>query len=357
MPKVSVGIPTYNSQKFLSQAIDSVLNQTFQDFELIISDDASTDETPEIVANYAAKDQRIRYFKNPTRVGLFANFNKCIERSSGEYINVLGQDDVMLPKNIEEKVNILDSYPSVGLVASSVEVIDDDYNQLNWPWAKYSEDVLEPAREWVINKVTPNNDICCPFVFLRRQVIEKVGLFNCRYSYVGDFEMWLRVGLVADVYFLQEVLGYYRWHQSNESQKYDDLYYLTEVSQVWDDIINKLDLADLEQRNLEDRVVLGLFNYFISRNFLDLDYTLQICKFLDGWRGRNRDLTLAASKLGGYIQEFKTKLDWSQSQLQQTQVNLERSQQQIVAMQSSKFWQLRKAWFRLKQSAGLRKNE
>ncbi|MEI6729528.1 MAG: glycosyltransferase, partial [bacterium] len=82
MPKVTIGIPTYNSQKFIEQAINSVLSQTYQDFELIICDDLSSDNTDEIINIYLEKDKRIRYFKNPEHIGLFENFNQCIKHSS-----------------------------------------------------------------------------------------------------------------------------------------------------------------------------------------------------------------------------------------------------------------------------------
>ena len=85
-PKVTVCLPTYNSGEFLRYAIDSILEQTFTDFELIISDDCSTDNTPEIIRSYLEKDSRIQYLQNSHNLGLFPNWNRCLESASGEYI-------------------------------------------------------------------------------------------------------------------------------------------------------------------------------------------------------------------------------------------------------------------------------
>jgi len=117
LPKVSVCIPTYNCGNFLSHAIDSVLNQTFTDYELIICDNASIDDTEEIVKSYS--DRRIRYFRNPTNLGMVGNWNRCIEKSTGKHVYILHADDLMLPENLDEKVRILDSNHSVGLVHSN----------------------------------------------------------------------------------------------------------------------------------------------------------------------------------------------------------------------------------------------
>jgi glycosyltransferase involved in cell wall biosynthesis len=286
MPKVTIGIPTYNSERFIEQAINSVLNQTYKDFELIICDDLSNDNTDEIINIYLEKDKRIRYFKNSEHIGLFENFNQCIKHSSGEYLNILGHDDVMLSRNIEVKVEIFEQYPNVGLVASSIEAIDEKNNTVNLNWAKYNNSSLVFGRDWIINKVSANNPICCPFVFLRRSIIEKSGLFNSKYKFVGDFDMWLRVALYSDVYFIQEVLGLFRWHQNNESHKYNELYYLAEVSQIWDEFIEQLNFSLEDLEKIEDRIFKGLFEFFIVNNIYhdNLDYVLEMNQILITWR-------------------------------------------------------------------------
>ncbi len=349
MPKVTIGIPTYNSQKFIEQAINSILNQTYQDFELIICDDLSSDNTDEIINIYLEKDKRIRYFKNSEHIGLFENFNQCIKHSSGEYINILGHDDVMLPRNIEVKTEVFEQYPNVGLVGSSIEIIDGENNpvifDLNPNWSKYEKDTIELGRDWLINKVSANNPICCPFVFLRSSILEKSGLFNSKYDFVGDYDMWLRVALYSDVCFIKETLGKFRWHLNNESCKYDDLYYLTEVSQIWNELIDQLDLPPEKLLAMEDRIFRGLFDFFIVKNFTqyDLNYLLKMSEILYHWRSAQSRILIPVEMLGQSIiklnrllADTQNQLALSESKLADTQNQLALSKQIINSIENTK---------------------
>ena len=309
MPKVTIGMPTYNSQMFLEQAIVSVLSQTYQDFELVICDNCSSDDTERIINLYSEKDSRIRFFKNPENLGLFENCNQCIRHSSGEYINIMHSDDVMLPRNIEVKVEIFEKYPNVGLVGSSIEVIDGENNPVTWDlnpdWSKYKQDIIESGRDWLINKISANNPICFPYVFLRKSVLDKSGLFNSKYAFVGDFDMWLRVALHCDVYFIQETLGKYRWHQNNISHQYNILTELTEIAQIWDELINQLNLPSEQLLSMEQRIFKGLFDYFIVKNFhrYDLNYLLKMTQVLAFWRKEEPRILVAVELLGQMIMD------------------------------------------------------
>ena len=108
-PKVSVLIPTYNYAHYLPEAIDSVLAQTFEDFEVIIVDNCSTDNTEEIVMEYLQKDKRIQYFKNEENIGPYRNYNQCLLYASGEYIKFLNADDKFAPTLLEKFVHILEN--------------------------------------------------------------------------------------------------------------------------------------------------------------------------------------------------------------------------------------------------------
>lgn len=310
-PKVTVCLPTYNSGEFLPQAIDSILEQTFTDFELIISDDCSTDRTPEIIQSYLSLDQRIKYFRNRENLGLFPNWNQCLEYASGEYITIFAQDDVMFPQNLEVKVKIMDKYPNVGLVASSIMVVDANNKPLHWDWANYAEDKLVNGREWVMNNLGEANPICCPFVLIRRQAIEKFGgNFNSNYAYAADLELWLRIGLVADLYFVKEKLGYYRWHQGNKTHSFDDFYQVKEHLQICSDLIDRLDFSKSELNNLESetlsRTVKWVSYYRIYGHLEkgDFDYALKLCKLLENWRGKSGKISISVQELGTKIQEI-----------------------------------------------------
>lgn len=125
-PRVSIGLPVYNGAAYLEQALDSLLKQTFSDFELIISDNASTDRTPEICAAYASRDPRIRYFRSDVNRGAAWNFNRVFEEAAGDYFKWMAHDDVIFPDFLEKCVQVLDSDPSAVLCYSKVTIIDGE---------------------------------------------------------------------------------------------------------------------------------------------------------------------------------------------------------------------------------------
>jgi len=113
VPRVSVAMAVYNGERYLRQAVDSVLAQTFCDFEFLIVDDGSTDSTPEILAGYG--DRRVVVISNSQNVGLTRSLNRCLERARGEYVARMDADDVSMPTRLEKQAAYLDRHPAVGL--------------------------------------------------------------------------------------------------------------------------------------------------------------------------------------------------------------------------------------------------
>jgi glycosyltransferase involved in cell wall biosynthesis len=124
-PRVSIGLPVFNGQNFVSQAIGSILAQTYNDFELIISDNASTDRTEAICREYAASDRRIRYYRNARNLGAAANFNRTFELASGEYFKWAAHDDMLAPEYLERCVAALDAHPDAVLCQTLVQQIGE----------------------------------------------------------------------------------------------------------------------------------------------------------------------------------------------------------------------------------------
>src|SRR5882762_1549884 len=116
MPRISIGLPVYNGENFITDALESILGQTYTDFELIISDNASTDRTEALCKSYAARDPRIRYWRNAENLGAARNFNRVFELSSGEYFKWTAHDDVLAPDYLEKCIEASDRDPSVVLV-------------------------------------------------------------------------------------------------------------------------------------------------------------------------------------------------------------------------------------------------
>lgn len=128
-PRVSIGMPVYNGEKYIAQAIDSILAQTYSDFEFLISDNASTDRTQAICEHYVAQDARVRYYRNPKNLGLAPNYNRVFALSSGVYFKWATYDDLIKPEFLARCVAILDQHPSVVVCYARAEIIDarNDY--------------------------------------------------------------------------------------------------------------------------------------------------------------------------------------------------------------------------------------
>lgn len=218
MPKVTVAIPTYNRAKYIGEAIKSVLDQTYKDFELIICDNHSEDNTTEIVNSFS--DPRIAYYVNPRNIG-GANANRCIELSQGEYIYIMHSDDIMMPENLTKKVKVLDKNPNVGLVHSDYYRIDGKGNRIPGMCIfKYKRNCIikgwDSFKELFIN----GNTICCPSVMVRKECYEKLGVYDITLLCTGDYEMWMRISLYYDIAYLAEPLIKRRYHESSDSQRY-----------------------------------------------------------------------------------------------------------------------------------------
>jgi glycosyltransferase involved in cell wall biosynthesis len=125
MPRVTIGVPVYNGDRFLAETLDCLLVQTFTDWELIISDNASTDGTAEICQRYVARDPRIRYFRNPTNLGSTRNFNRVLELASGPYFKLANADDLCAPQLVEQCVEVLSRHSEAVLCYGRTTLIDE----------------------------------------------------------------------------------------------------------------------------------------------------------------------------------------------------------------------------------------
>ncbi len=210
MPKVSVVIPTYNRPEFLASAIASVLNQTFQDFEIIVVDDASTDETPEVVDSF--KDSKIKYIRHEINKGGSAARNTGIKASSSEYIAFLDDDDEWLPEKLKKQVEILDNCPQkVGGVYTGFLKID-----------KASEKIIGQSiplgKGSFIDDLIKDNRIGTTSThLLRRECFQKVGLFDENLPSSQDFDMWVRLSREFHFEFIKEPLVKYSFHEKRIS--------------------------------------------------------------------------------------------------------------------------------------------
>jgi len=214
LPYVSIGLPVYNGERFLTQALDSLLAQTFENFELIISDNASTDRTQEICKDYAVKDRRIRYYRNDQNLGAARNYNRVFELSSGKYFKWAAHNDLCAPVLIERCVEVLDSEPSVVICYARTSIIDehgrhqrdhDDLMDLRSP------NPHERFRDYLFRRAGMCNAI---FGVIRVSELRKTPLIG---SYISSDKVLLgELVLRGRTYELPERLFYRRLHSEEE---------------------------------------------------------------------------------------------------------------------------------------------
>jgi len=206
-PKVSVLMPVHNSEKYLRGAIDSILNQTFVDFEFLIIDDYSTDNSLQIVESYS--DPRIRIVKNSTNMGIACSLNKGLELAKGEYIAPMDADDVAVIDRFTVQVDFLDNHPSIGIVGSAIEVIDEEGR----PFRIVNKPLNDSEIRW---HLLLKNPFAHSAVMLRRKLIEKYRLFYDRqFETVQDYDFWSRLLLLTKGANISQVLLQYRVHSKS----------------------------------------------------------------------------------------------------------------------------------------------
>lgn len=211
-PKVSVIIPTYNSLKYLSETVESVLNQTYSDFELLIVDDGSTDQTVQWTGELG--DSRVRVISQANQ-GVCVARNTGIANANGEYIAFLDHDDLWEASKLEKQVCRLDAEPNIGLVHTWMALVDDR--------GKFIGRIMTSDAEGdVWQQLLEKNTIASSSVMVRRSCFEKVGMFSpARELYsVEDWEMWIRIASQYPFAVIREPLLSWRQHPNNGSKNW-----------------------------------------------------------------------------------------------------------------------------------------
>lgn len=211
MPPVSVCIPTYNYARFLGQAIESVLSQTWGDFELIVSDNASTDETQEVVASFG--DDRIRSYRNDRNLGLFGNFTRCLELAQGELVKFVCSDDWLDPRYLERTVPVMRAHPGVALLTTAGFVVDEDGRPFGVASAELGPGPVVPAADAIRAQARWLNLIGMPTnTLIRRDAVRAAGGFDSRFAPASDVHLWLKLLARGDLGWVPDPLCHLRVH-------------------------------------------------------------------------------------------------------------------------------------------------
>jgi glycosyltransferase involved in cell wall biosynthesis len=211
-PAISVVMPVFNSERYLAEAIESILNQTFTDFEFLIFDDGSTDRSPDIIREYAEKDPRIIAEFSPVNEGYVGHLNEGIQRSRGKYIARMDSDDVAFPGRLDVQKQFLDENPNIGIVGSATIEIDTEGKELGI----HKRPTGLASIEW---HTFFSNPFAHPSVMYRRVVFDTIQPYNPARMPSEDYDLWCR--MIGKWYFanIDEPLVKRRTHiQSATSQ-------------------------------------------------------------------------------------------------------------------------------------------
>lgn len=224
-PLISICIPTYNSALFLSQTLDSIAAQTYKNIEVIISDNASSDDTCLIAQTYC-DIHGWELFKNETNIGAGNNFNKLIDLANGKYVAIYHADDIYDPTIVEKSLHAFQQSENIGLVGTMGSAMDKDSNLLfNF---QFSEELSPTKQELdysdIFNGIlsSKNNKIffITPSIMVQKECYRRLGNFEIhgKYKSAGDYEMWLRIANHYKIFIIDEKLIRYRIHAAQGSE-------------------------------------------------------------------------------------------------------------------------------------------
>ncbi|MGA2913322.1 MAG: glycosyltransferase [Methanoregula sp.] len=217
-PYVTVVMPVYNADEYLGEAIDSILNQTFKDFEFIIICDDPSSKTREIINLYQNSDDRIKVIYQK-KEGLVSALNKGISMAKGKYIARMDADDISDPFRFEKQVNFLELHPDVGVIGTYMKEIDENGNPN--PLSTF-----EPPKEHDLIAWRMLFDCCVvahPTVMLRKTLFDGIDGYNPHFIHVEDTELWSRLVFITQFSNLPEFLFSRRWHKNSICNQYADI--------------------------------------------------------------------------------------------------------------------------------------
>jgi len=213
-PRVSIGMPVYNREKYVAASIEAHLNQTYGDFELILTDNCSTDRSEEICRDYVARDPRIRYYRNPRNLGAAGNYRRCFELATGEFFRWTPSDDLVSLNLLERAVNILDNDPSVFVAYPRTKLIDAE-GKITGDFEEHLHLMDEqPSKRWIgVQKNIRLGNL--HYGLNRADKFRKTGLMR-NYN-GGDFPLIAEMSLYGKFYEIPDAFFYRRMHEEASS--------------------------------------------------------------------------------------------------------------------------------------------
>jgi hypothetical protein len=219
MPAVSVVIPAFNHEKYVAACLQSVLDQSWQDFEVVVTDDGSTDHTVDVIRDL--RDPRIRLLRHERNRGASAALNNSIRNARGRLIAVHNSDDMWDRSRLEKQVDFLQDHPAIGAVFARPRFVDEAGLAMSPSEYKhhYVFDVRNRSRfEWLNYFFFHGNCLCHPSLLVRRECLEKVGLYDERLANLPDLDLWIRLCQEYEIYILEERLVLFRIREEDANK-------------------------------------------------------------------------------------------------------------------------------------------
>jgi glycosyltransferase involved in cell wall biosynthesis len=286
MPSVSIGLPVFNGEKYITESLDSILAQTYGDFELIISDNASTDRTQEICSEYALRDRRIRYYRNERNLGAAANYNRVFHLSDTMYFKWITYDDLHGPEFLERCVKVLDTSPDVVLCYPKTILIDENGKVIE----KY-EDRLDLRQERphyrfckMLEVLNLSNAL---FGLIRSDALRKTRLNGAYLS--ADYILLMELCLLGKYYEIPEYMFFRREHGTNLRKLA-----INEIEKWWDPNFQKSILTHRMKFFME---------IFKAVKHINLDSDEKMLCYMQIWRWEAREWRAAGGRYKANIKE------------------------------------------------------
>jgi glycosyltransferase involved in cell wall biosynthesis len=225
-PQISVVMPVYNGERFLEEAVESILNQTFRDFELIAINDGSTDRSGEMLDEYERRDTRVRILRQPSNQGLVAALNWGCQEAQGQYIVRMDADDISLPERLQKQVDFMNMNPEVGIAGTWIEYIDEHGIQDGRTWKPPTSHIL------LLWKLLFGAPMAHPTWIMRRKVAAQLNFYSK--TSVEDFDLLMRAIHVTHMGNLPEILLRYRFWSKSKST-----IFAREEAPIWGHILQE----------------------------------------------------------------------------------------------------------------------
>lgn len=263
--KVSICIPTYNNAEHISGTIKSILAQTYKNFELVIVDDNSRDNTVEVIRSF--NDERIKLYQNSKNLGMSGNWNRCVELCQGEYIKLICADDILVKDCIETELKEMQKNEGLSMVISDSTLIDDDYKKVGL-FPRYPKAGCIQGKKIAKKALIYINYFGMPCaVMFRKDCFQKIGGFDSFYHYILDFDLWVGLASLGDVMVLKKPLNQFRLRrESNTGQVFstERKVYYAEHRHLVQKYRKELGLNEIQYR-------ISLFSRWL-RNYLNSVY-------------------------------------------------------------------------------------